>query len=64
MSNLILIEWQKWNWINENIRDDNIISNTLLIILKFECNIIQKKIHILLQERKNLILLDIRFMIG
>lgn len=64
MSNLILIEWQKWNWINENIRDDNIILNTLLIILKFECNIIQKKIHILLQERKNLILLDIRFMIG
>lgn len=64
MSNLILIEWQKWNWINENIRDDNIILNTLLIILKFEYNIIQKKIHILLQERKNLILLDIRFMIG
>lgn len=64
MSNLILIEWQKWNWINENIKDDNIILNTLLIILKFECNIIQKKIHILLQERKNLILLDIRFMIG
>lgn len=64
MSNLILIEWQKWNWINENIRDDNIILNTLLIILKFECNIIQKKIHILLQERKNLILLDIRVMIG
>lgn len=59
-----MIEWQKWNWINENIRDDNIILNTLLIILKFECNIIQKKIHILLQERKNLILLDIRFMIG